>query len=98
MGQSLSVKAEHIHELLNNIEALVQSNKADEAKPIIDTLNSELKSWCESDTPPNTQELETIQAVINAISKQAIAAKNESSKAIIKQKKSGKAISAYKSI
>jgi len=98
MGQSLSAKAEHIHELLDNIESLVQSNKADEATPILDTLNIEIKSWCESNTPPNTQELEAIQAAINAISKQAIAAKNESSKAIIKQKKSGKAISAYKSI
>ncbi|MDC9565177.1 MULTISPECIES: hypothetical protein [unclassified Pseudoalteromonas] len=91
-------KAEHINQLLSRIELSVQSNKADEAKPIMDTLNSKLKSWCESDTPPNTQELETIQAVINAISKQAIAAKNESLKAIIKQKKTGKAISAYKSV
>ncbi len=98
MTQSLSAKAEHINGLLNNIEALVQSKKADEAMPIMDTLNIELKSWCESDTPPNAQELETIQAAIKTISKQAIAAKNESSKAIIKQKKSGKAISAYKSV
>ncbi|TMP10380.1 hypothetical protein CWC11_02845 [Pseudoalteromonas sp. S3178] len=98
MGQSLSAKAEQIGELLNNIESLVQSNKAEEAKPIMDTLNIELKSWCESDTPPNAQELEAIQAAINTINKQAMAKKNESSKAIIKQKKSGKAISAYKSI
>ena len=98
MTQSLSAKADHINGLLNNIEALVQSNKADEATPIMDILNSELKSWCESETPPNTHELETIQAAINAISKQAMAKKNESSKAIIKQKKSGKAISAYKSV
>tara|TARA_Y100000780_G_scaffold44702_1_gene36901 strand:- start:3642 stop:3938 length:297 start_codon:yes stop_codon:yes gene_type:complete len=98
MGQSLSVKAKHIHELLDNIESLVQSNKAEETKPIMDTLNIELRSWCESDTPPNTQELEAIQAAINTINKQAMAKKNESSKAIINQKKSGKAISAYKSI
>ena len=97
MGQSLSVKAKHIHELLDNIESLVQSNKAEDTKPIMDTLNIELRSWCESDTPPNTQELEAIQAAINTINKQAMAKKNESSKAII-QKKSGKAISAYKSI
>lgn len=98
MGQSLSAKAKHINELLNNIEALVQSNKADEAKPSMDTLNIELKNWCESDAPPKAQELEAIQAAINTISKQAMAKKNESSKALIKQKKSGKAISAYKSV
>ncbi|MBQ4797796.1 hypothetical protein J8L73_01345 [Pseudoalteromonas sp. MMG006] len=98
MGQSLSAKAKRINVLLNNIEALVQSNNADEAMPIMDTLNSELKSWCESAPPPNTQELEAIHAAINKINKQAMAKKNESSKAIIRQKKSGKAISAYKSV
>lgn len=75
MGQSLSVKAKHIHELLDNIESLVQSNKAEDTKPIMDTLNIELRSWCESDTPPNTQELEAIQAAINTINKQAMAKK-----------------------
>ena len=33
-------KAEHINQLLSTIELLVQSNNADEAPPIMDTLNS----------------------------------------------------------
>ena len=80
------------------IEVLVQSNKADDATPIMATLNSELKRWCESDNPPNAEQLMAVQTNINNISKQANAVKNESSKAIIKQKKTGKAISAYKSV
>ncbi|WP_286889283.1 hypothetical protein [Pseudoalteromonas sp. ESRF-bin5] len=91
-------KAEYINQLLSQIEVLVQSNKANEAKPIMDTLNSELKRWCESETPPNAKQLMAVQTNINNISKQANAVKNESSKAIIKQKKTGKAISAYKSV
>jgi len=91
-------KAEYINQLLSQIEVLVQSNKATEAKPIMDTLNSELKRWCESETPPNAKQLMAVQTNINNISKQANAVKNESSKAIIKQKKTGKAISAYKSV
>lgn len=91
-------KAEHINQLLSRIELLVQSNNADEAPPIMDTLNSELKRWCESDNPPTVEQLMVVQANINNISKQANAVKNESSKAIIKQKKTGKAISAYKSV
>ena len=42
-------KAEYINQLLSQIEVLVQSNKADDATPIMATLNSELKRWCESD-------------------------------------------------
>lgn len=91
-------KAEYINQLLSRIELLVQSNNADEAPPIMDTLNSELKRWCESETPPNAKQLMAVQANINNISKQANAVKNESSKAIIKQKKTGRAISAYKSV
>lgn len=91
-------KAEYIDQLLSQIEVLVQSNNADEAPPIMDTLNSELKRWCESENPPTAEQLMVVQANINNITKQANAVKNESSKAIIKQKKTGKAISAYKSV
>ncbi|WP_324738038.1 hypothetical protein VOI46_12070 [Pseudoalteromonas sp. CuT4-3] len=91
-------KAEYINQLLSQIEVLVQSNKADDATPIMATLNSELERWCESDNPPNAEQLMAVQTNINNISKQANAVKNESSKAIIKQKKTGKAISAYKSV
>ena len=87
-------KAERINQLLSRIELLVQSNNADEAPPIMDTLNSELKRWGESENPPTAKQL----MVVQANSKQANAVKNESSKAIIKQKKTGKAISAYKSV
>jgi len=98
MGLEQPVKAEYINKLLSNIESLVNDNNADQAQLVIHTLNDALKSWCESDTPPNALQLTAVQTKINAISKQANVAKNESSKAIIKQKKTGKAISAYKSV
>jgi len=98
MGLEQPVKAEYINKLLSNIESLVNNNNADEAQLVIHTLNDALKSWCESDTPPSALQLKAVQTKINAISEQANVAKNESSKAIIKQKKTGKAISAYKSV
>ena len=64
-------KAEHINQLLNRIELLVQSNNADEAPPIMDTLNSELKRWCESENPPTGEQLVAVQTNINNISKRA---------------------------
>lgn len=98
MGLEQPVKAEYINKLLSNIESLITNNNADEAQLVIHTLNDALKSWCESDTPPSALQLKAVQTKINAISAQASVAKNESSKAIIKQKKTGKAISAYKSV
>ena len=89
-------QAEHIQMLLNKIELLVNDNNADEAQPFLNTLNSDLKKWCESNNSPNTEQLQSIQFRINTILVKANSAKNESSKAIIKHKNSGKAIKAYK--
>ncbi|MBH0050364.1 MULTISPECIES: hypothetical protein [unclassified Pseudoalteromonas] len=90
--------AEQIQALLSNIEVLVNDNNADEAQPLLDTLNTKLKQWCESSGGPSAEQLELIQLRINTILVTANGAKNESSKAIIKHKKSGKAIKAYKAI
>ncbi|MBG9994172.1 hypothetical protein I6F50_03775 [Pseudoalteromonas sp. NZS127_1] len=90
--------AEQIQALLSNIEVLVNDNNADEAQPLLDTLNTKLKQWCESSDGPSAEQLELIQLRINTILVTANGAKNESSKAIIKHKKSGKAIKAYKAI
>ncbi|MBH0003120.1 hypothetical protein [Pseudoalteromonas sp. SWYJZ12] len=95
-SQQLTSHAEQIQTLLSNIEVLVNDNNADEAQPFLDTLNTKLKQWCESSKAPSAEQLELIQLRINTILVKANSAKNESSKAIIKQKKSGKAIKAYK--
>ncbi|KHM47648.1 hypothetical protein PL71_10725 [Pseudoalteromonas distincta] len=88
--------SELIKTLLSKIEVLVNDNNADEAQPLLGTLNTELKQWCESSEGPSAEQLELIQLRINTILVKANSAKNESSKAIIKHKKSGKAIKAYK--
>lgn len=95
-SQQLTSHAEQIQTLLSNIEVLVNDNNADEAPPFLDTLNTKLKQWCESSDGPSAEQLELIQLRINTILVKANGAKNESSKAIIKHKKSGKAIKAYK--
>ncbi|MFP3363889.1 hypothetical protein R0J93_09490 [Pseudoalteromonas sp. SIMBA_148] len=95
-SEQLTNYSELIQTLLSNIEVLVNDNNADEAQPLLDTLNVKLKQWCESSDGPSAEELELIQLRINAILVKANSAKNESSKAIIKHKKSGKAIKAYK--
>ena len=89
-------QAEHIQMLLSKIELLVNDNNADEAQPFLDTLNTEITQWCESSEGPSAEQLKLIQLRINTILVSANSAKNESSKAIIKHKKSGKAIKAYK--
>ncbi|KAA1160170.1 MULTISPECIES: hypothetical protein [Pseudoalteromonas] len=89
-------QAEHIKILLKEIESLVNDNNADEAQPILKTLNTDLKKWCESNNSPNAEQLQSIQITINSILAKANIAKSESSKAIIKYKKSGRAIKAYK--
>ena len=94
--QPLTNYSELIQTLLSRIEVLVNENNADEAQPLLDTLNVELKQWCESSDGPSAEQLELIQLRINTILVKANGAKNESSKAIIKHKKSGKAIKAYK--
>ncbi|KAA1154555.1 hypothetical protein EU510_00110 [Pseudoalteromonas sp. FUC4] len=95
-SQQLTSHAEQIQTLLSNIEVLVNDNNADEAPPFLNTLNTKLKQWCENSEGPSAEQLELIQLRINTILVKANSAKNESSKAIIKQKKSGKAIKAYK--
>ena len=95
-SEPLTNYSELIQTLLSRIEVLVNDNNADEAQPLLDTLNVELKQWCESSDGPSAEELELIQLRINTILVKANSAKNESSKAIIKHKKSGKAIKAYK--
>jgi hypothetical protein len=89
-------QAEHIQMLLGKIESLVNDNNADEAQPVLNTLNTDLKQWCESNESPNTEQLQSIQIRINTILAKANSAKSESSKAIIKHKKSGEAIKAYR--
>ncbi|WP_024612419.1 hypothetical protein [Pseudoalteromonas sp. TB64] len=96
--QQLTSHAEQIKTLLSKIEVLVNDDNADEAQPFLDTLNTKLKQWCESSEGPSTEQLELIQLRINTILVKANSAKNESSKAIIKHKKSVKAIKAYKTI
>ena len=88
--------SELIQTLLSKIEALVNDNNADEAPHFLDTLNTEIKQWCECSEGPNAEQLELIKQRINIILVKANSTKNESSKAIIKHKKSGKAIKAYK--
>ncbi|MBH0056467.1 hypothetical protein I6F65_05810 [Pseudoalteromonas sp. SWXJZ94C] len=95
-SQPLTNNFELIQTLLSNIEVLVNDDNAGEAQPFLDTLNAKLKQWCESSEGPSAEQLELIQLRINTILVKANSAKNESSKAIIKQKKSGKAIKAYK--
>lgn len=95
-SEPLTNYSELIQTLLSNIEVLVNDDNADEAQPLLDTLNVKLKQWCESSDGPSAKQLELIQLRINAILVKANSAKNESSKAIIKHKKSGKAIKAYK--
>ncbi|MBH0016162.1 hypothetical protein [Pseudoalteromonas sp. NGC95] len=95
-SEPLTNYSELIQTLLKNIEVLVNENNADEAKLFLDTLNAKLKQWCESSEGPSAEQLELIQLRINTILVKANSAKNESSKAIIKHKKSGKAIKAYK--
>jgi len=94
--QPLTNHSELIQNLLSKIEVLVNDDNADEAQPLLDTLNVELKQWCESSDGPSAEQLELVQLRINTILVKANSAKNESSKAIIKHKKSGKAIKAYK--
>lgn len=95
-SEPLTNYSELIQTLLSRIEVLVNDNNADEAQPLLDTLNVELKQWCESSDGPSARQLELIQLRINTILVKANSAKSESSKAIIKHKKSGKAIKAYK--
>ena len=95
-SEPLTNYSELIQTLLSNIEVLINDNNADEAQPLLDTLNVELKQWCESSDGPSAEQLELIQLRINTILVKANGAKNESSKAIIKHKKSGKAIKAYR--
>jgi hypothetical protein len=95
-SEPLTNYSELIQTLLSNIEVLVNDDNADEAQPLLDTLNVKLKQWCESSDGPSAKQLELIQLSINTILVKANSAKNESSKAIIKHKKSGKAIKAYK--
>ena len=95
-SEPLTNYSELIQTLLSKIEVLVNDDNADEAQPFLDTLNTKLKQWCESSKAPSAEQLELIQLRINTILVKANSAKNESSKAIIKQKKSGKAIKAYK--
>jgi len=95
-SEPLTNYSELIQTLLKNIEVLVNENNADEAQLFLDTLNAKLKQWCESSEGPSAEQLELIQLRINTILVKANSAKNESSKAIIKHKKSGKAIKAYK--
>ena len=97
-SEPLTNYSELIQNLLSKIEVLVNDDNADEAQPLLDTLNVELKQWCESRDGPSAKQLELIQLRINTILVKANSAKNESSKAIIKHKKSGKAIKAYKAI
>ena len=95
-SQTPASHAEQIQALLSNIEVLVNDNNADEAQPFLDTLNVNIKQWCEGNDIPSEEELKSIQLRINTILVKANCAKNESSKAIIKHKKSGKAIKAYR--
>lgn len=95
-SEPLTNYSELIQTLFSRIEVLVNDNNADEAQPLLDTLNVKLKQWCESSDGPSAKQLELIQLRINTILVIANSAKNESSKAIIKHKKSGKAIKAYK--
>jgi ABC-type transporter Mla subunit MlaD len=89
--------AEQIKQLLCELETLVNSNDADAATLQLEALNSCLKSWCESAEQPSSDELTATLAHINTILTQANNHKDDSFKALLKHKKSDKAISAYKS-
>ena len=47
-SEQLTNYSELIQTLLSKIEVLVNDDNADEAQPFLDTLNTELKQWCES--------------------------------------------------
>ncbi|ALS32192.1 hypothetical protein PTRA_a0894 [Pseudoalteromonas translucida KMM 520] len=89
--------AEQIKKLLCELETLVNNNDADAAALQLEALNTCLKSWCESAEQPSSDELTATLAHINTILTQANSHKDDSFKALLKHKKSDKAISAYKS-
>lgn len=89
--------AEQIKQLLCELQAQVNSNRADGAANSLELLNKHLVNWCESTSPPSVDELSVLQTQINMILATAENQKAESFSAILKHKKSDKAINAYKS-
>ncbi|MEI8618147.1 hypothetical protein P4S63_16380 [Pseudoalteromonas sp. B193] len=82
-SEPLTNYSELIQTLLSNIEVLVNDNNADEARPLLDTLNVELKQWCESSEGPSAEQLELIQLRINTILVKANSAKTSHLKLLL---------------
>jgi ElaB/YqjD/DUF883 family membrane-anchored ribosome-binding protein len=89
--------AEQINQLLSEVELRLSDNTPDDAQQKLNELNNHLQAWCEGSTPPSADELTAIQAHINTILSNANSQKDDSFKALLKHKKTNKAISAYKS-
>ncbi|WP_372763400.1 hypothetical protein [Pseudoalteromonas sp.] len=89
--------AEQVKQLLCVLETQVNNNQADAAAQQLAALDMCLKNWCESELPPTADELIAIQTSIKAILVQATSQKSASFNALLKHKKSDKAINAYKS-
>ncbi|KGJ98575.1 hypothetical protein [Pseudoalteromonas sp. ND6B] len=89
--------AEHVKQLLCELQTHVNKNSADGAANSLELLNKHLVNWCESTSPPSVDELSVLQTQINMILATAENQKAESFSALLKHKKSDKAINAYKS-
>jgi|TARA_B100001059_G_C17382064_1_gene354934 hypothetical protein len=89
--------AEHVKKWLCELQTHVNKNSADGAVNSLELLNKHLVTWCESTSPPTADELTVIQTRIKSILITAENQKAESFSALLKHKKSDKAINAYKS-
>lgn len=89
--------ADHVKKWLCELQTHVNKNSADGAINALELLNKHLVTWCESTSPPTFDELTVIQTRINSILITAENQKVASFNALLKHKKSGKAINAYKS-
>lgn len=89
--------ADHVKKWLCELQTQVNKNSADDAVNSLKLLNKHLLTWCESSSPPTAEELTAIQTRINSILATAENQKTTSFNALLKHKKSGKAINAYKS-
>lgn len=97
MSMQSAQSTELVNQLLCQLQTEVNNNNADTAQQLLAQLNNKLIAWCESEQPPTADELQALQTTINTILTTAENQKTESFNALLKHKKSGKAINAYKS-
>lgn len=83
--------------LFSQLEQHISDADTKSAESCLKSINSDIVNWCESNSPPNEEELRAVHKQLDLLTAQATRVKTQTQQELLKHKQSHHAIAKYKS-